>query len=129
LNFLIDRHHRHALVLVVSDFLCDDFSKPLAIAGKKHDMVAIQISDPAEAELPRAGRVRLRDPESGHQRIVNTNSAAVREAYASGRRAWQADLDSTLRRAGIDKIELSTDPDANLAPALHAFFKGRGGAA
>lgn len=130
LDFLLDRHHRHALVLLISDFLCGQpLDRALAVASKKHDLVAIQVSDPAEVELPRAGRVRFRDPETGEQRVVDTNHPAVREDYASRRSQWQAQLDASLKRAGVDKIELSTDPKASLGPALHAFFKSRGGAA
>jgi uncharacterized protein (DUF58 family) len=129
LDFLLDRHHRHALVLMVSDFLGEDFSKPLAVSAKKHDLVAIQVADPAEINLPIAGRVRFRDPESGLQRVINTSNPTVREAYAMQRAAWQDTLDKTLRRAGVDKIELSTDPEAPFGPALHAFFKRRAGAA
>ncbi len=125
LDLLLDRHHRHALVLLVSDFLCDDFARPLSVASKKHDLVALQITDPAEAELPAIGRVRLHDPETGHRRVVNTSSQATRAAYRQSYQAWQSRLDATLRRAGVDKIELSTDPDASLAPALHAFFQRR----
>jgi uncharacterized protein (DUF58 family) len=130
LDFLLDRHHRHALVLLISDFLCENsLDRPLAVAAKKHDLVAIQVSDPAEVELPRAGRVRLRDPETGVQQVINTNNSSVRESYSSHRKAWQEKLDTSLRRAGVDKIELSTDPKASLGPALHAFFKRRGGTA
>ncbi len=125
LDLLLDRHHRHALVLLVSDFLCDDFSRSLEVARKKHDVVAVQIADPAETQLPMAGRVRLLDPETGARRVVDTSNPATRELYRQRQHAWDESLDATLRRAGVDKIKLSTDPDASLAPALHAFFKKR----
>lgn len=125
LDLLLDRHHRHALVLLVSDFLCDDFSRSLKVAGKKHDIVAVQIADPAETQLPKAGRVRLHDPETGLRRVVNTSDPAIRSLYQGRQQAWAEELDNTLRRAGVDQIKLSTDPKASLAPALHAFFKRR----
>ncbi len=128
LDFLLDRHHRHALLLLVSDFLCDDFSRPMKCAAKKHDLVAVQVTDPAESELPDAGRVRLRDPETGEGRIVNTSNPTVRTAYKLARERWQSQLESTFRRAGVDRIEISTDPAKSLAPALHAFFQRRHGA-
>ena len=88
-------------------------------------MVAIQIADPAEVELPDAGRVRLLDPETGERRTLNTSDPAEREAYRQRQKKWQDELDATLQKAKVDKIVLSTDPDASLAPALHAFFKQR----
>ena len=104
---------------------CPSFARLLRISAKKHDLVAVQLSDPAEADLPRVGRVQLYDPETGKSLRINTSKAAVRRRYAEQRARWQLSLDRDFRDAGVDRIELSTDPTASPAPALHAFFARR----
>jgi uncharacterized protein (DUF58 family) len=126
LEFLMRAVKRRSLVILLSDFLTEhDFQRQLRLAALKHDVVGVQLVDPAEEELPRAGRIALHDAESHRQVIVDTSSPAVREAFASNRAAWKERLDTTFRRAGIDRIELSTDPAQSILPALHTFFRRR----
>src|SRR5687767_5885440 len=75
--------HR-ALVIVVSDFLTTSsaWEHSLRAVAAKHDVVAAQISDPREWELPQAGRVCVQDPETGEQFILNTSHPTVRLRYA-----------------------------------------------
>jgi uncharacterized protein (DUF58 family) len=121
---LISRHSkRRCLVLLVSDFQCTGLAGSLRTASVRHDLVAVQIGDPAEDELPRAGRLRLADPETGEEIVVNTSNPRVRDRYAQLRSRWQADLDSTLQSLGIDKIDVRTGADYQ--SALHAFFRKR----
>lgn len=124
LNLLVHASPRRALCFVISDFLCDQFDQPLRIAGIKHDLVAIQIKDPVEDELPRAGRVVFQDPETGDQTVVNTSNPSFRQRYRELRTAWQERLDRTFRQRSIDKIEVRTGED--YLPALHSFFRSRG---
>jgi uncharacterized protein (DUF58 family) len=114
---------RRSLVIILSDFIAPDFSRQLGVAAVRHDVVAVQISDPAEDELPEAGWVRLMDPETGELMDVNTGSRRVREQYQQARREWQALLDQTLKAAAVDRIDVRTG--TNYQPALHAFFKRR----
>jgi uncharacterized protein (DUF58 family) len=125
LNVLIRSIHRRALVFLVSDFICADFQRPLRTASVKHDIVAVHIADPAEEALPDIGRVRLQDPETGQQLVVNTSNPVLAHSYREARRRWREELDQSFRKLGIDKIDLSTDPDESFMPALHAFFKRR----
>lgn len=121
---LITRHtNKRCLVLLVSDFQFPGLTDSLRTAAVRHDVVAIQLSDPAQAELPRAGRIRLADPETGEEIVVNTQSPRVREQYARLRAAWQADLDQAFRSLAIDCLSVRTDSDYQ--PALHAFFRKR----
>jgi uncharacterized protein (DUF58 family) len=121
---LISRHtNRRCLVLLLSDFQFPGLAESLRTAAVRHDVVAIQLSDPAQAELPKAGRIRLADPETGEEIVVNTQSARVRENYARLRAAWQAEVDQVFRSLAIDTIPVRTDIDYQ--PALHAFFRKR----
>lgn len=126
LNVLIRNVNRRSLVFLLSDFICDDFQKPLRVAAVKHDIVAVQISDPVEDELPAIGRVRLQDPETGQQVVINTSSPNVAAQYKKAREQWRENLNQMCKRYSVDKIDLTTDPDSNFMPALHAFFKRRG---
>lgn len=115
---------KRSLVFLLSDFLFqDDLRKELKTVGRKHDLVAIQVSDPAELSLPAVGRVRLEDPETGRQVEVNTNSAHLRHAYAAEAAKWQERVDTEFKKLSIDKISLRTDEE--YLPALHGFFKRR----
>ena len=112
-------------MFLISDFLFEDnLFDSLKTVSRKHDVVALQISDPAERAIPPAGRVRLEDPETGQIVEVNTNSARFRDAYRAEAEAWQQDLNAQFRRLSVDKIDLSTDRE--YLPALHGFFKNRG---
>jgi uncharacterized protein (DUF58 family) len=121
---LITRHtNKRCLVLLLSDFQFPGLTESLRVAAVRHDVVAVQLSDPAQAELPRAGRIRLADPETGEEIVVNTQSTRVREQYARLRAAWQADLEQAFRSLAVDTIPVRTDTD--FQPALHAFFRKR----
>ena len=126
-HILQNHMRRRSLVFMISDFLFPgDLSNELKTVSRQHDIVAVQVSDPAERTLPSAGRCRLEDPETGAQIEINTSSAKVRRAFSEESARWQKELDSQFRRLAIDKISLSTDQD--YLPALHGFFKRRGGA-
>jgi uncharacterized protein (DUF58 family) len=126
-HILQNHVRRRSLVFLISDFLFPgDLAADLKTVSRQHDMIALQVSDPAEHALPPVGRVRLEDPETGEQIEINTSKMKLRRAYAEEAARWQSELDGHFRRLAIDKIALSTDRD--YLPPLHAFFKGRRGA-
>lgn len=115
---------KRSLVFLLSDFLFpEDLGSALRVVNRKHDLVAIQVSDPAELALPAVGRVRLEDPETGHQIEINTSKPRVRAAYLAEATRWQEEIDRQFKRLSIDKLSLRTDEE--YLPALHAFFKRR----
>lgn len=125
IHLLKNAVRKRALVFLLSDFLFqEDLGNDLRIVNRKHDLVAIQVSDPAELALPAVGHVRLEDPETGRQVVVNTSNPRVRAAYLAEARKWQAEIDRQFKRLAIDKLSLRTDGE--YAPALHGFFKRRG---
>jgi uncharacterized protein (DUF58 family) len=114
---------RRAVVFLISDFLCRDFTKPLTVAAKRHDLVAMPVIDPGEEELPRVGILTLEDAETGEQIDINTSNRAVANAYAAIEERRHAELDRLLRKRRIDSIPLRTDKDYLMA--LRTFFATR----
>ena len=119
--------HR-AIVFVIGDFLgagyaADVVRTPLGIAARRHDVVAIPISDPAEGELPRVGLVELEDMETGELVTVNTSDEGLRRRYRAHAQEALARRDRLFTQLGIDSIPLHTHED--FTPKLHRFFQLR----
>lgn len=125
LDTALERVAHRALVVVVSDFLTPDavWEASLRSVAAKHDVVAAQISDPREWQLPDAGRMCLEDPETGEQFVVNTSHPAVREKYAQAVSERQDALTRMLRKNGVERIDVRLDDD--YAPAMKAYFRSR----
>ncbi|WFE38850.1 DUF58 domain-containing protein [Micromonospora sp. WMMD998] len=111
---------RRGLVVVVSDFLDElpddpDAPPPWAIALRRlavrHQVLAVEVTDPRELELPDVGLITLVDPESGRHREVWTGDPALRERYARAAAAQRDRVRRTLRRAGATHLALRTDRD------------------
>jgi uncharacterized protein (DUF58 family) len=92
-------------------------------ANRRHDVVAVQITDPYELELPELGRLVLRDAETGEVVEINTGDPRKRSAFAERQNRAQADLGRLFRSAGIDAIQLRTDQP--YGAALGRFFETR----
>ena len=99
---------RRATAFLVSDFLDGDYERALAVAARKHDMVAVRIEDERERELPAVGLVEMEDAESGEIILVNTSNRTFRKQFSSRILEGQRDFERTLRRSGVDLIELRT---------------------
>jgi uncharacterized protein (DUF58 family) len=127
LDLIVKRIPHRALVFIISDFLATGgaakWERALSAAASKHDIVAVQVLDPRELELPVVGRVCLEDPETGRQMIANTSLPHVRREYAARLRALQEDLAGTLNRNNIERVSVRTDTD--YLPALRAYFRSR----
>ncbi len=118
--------HRSVL-FVLSDFLGPGFGRPLRICARRHDVVAVRLEVP-ELASPRAGTLRLVDPEGGGARLLDWRDPALRAAYGARVAAWRGGLTSELRRAGVDEIAIAlprTAHMASLARPLMAFFRLR----
>lgn len=100
---------RRAVTFVISDFFAKDFKKPLSIASKKHDIVAVTINDPREARLPDAGIIELVDAETGTPYMIDTASAKVREAYAKKADQMRGERTKLFGSVGVDHVDISTD--------------------
>lgn len=114
---------RRSVLFVVSDFMTSGYSSELGRLARKHDVVAIQLVDPRERELPDAGLITLRDPESGAWRYVDTGSDALRSSFRGRMAEFDAELERCLRERGADLLRLETD--RSYAEPLLAFFRRR----
>jgi uncharacterized protein (DUF58 family) len=123
LRTLVRALNTRSLVFVISDFRAPDFHRELAVAGKKHDVVGIQLDDPADLSLPRAGIVEVVDPESGQVSTLDLGSRRVRERIARHAAEREARLAGLFLRAGCDRIVLRTDRP--YAADLASFFARR----
>jgi uncharacterized protein (DUF58 family) len=115
---------RRAVVVVISDFLCrPGWEAALGRLGARHDLVAVEIVDPRESELPRMGVLTLVDAETGRTRVVDTCRVGLRTAFARAATAQRAAVVASIARAGADHLVVSSDADW-LGEAL-AFFARR----
>jgi uncharacterized protein (DUF58 family) len=99
------------LVVVVSDFRDDDWARPLRALGSRHELLAFEVHDRREAELPDAGELVFVDPETGRELEAHTSSPALRSAFAAAEAARRAEVARALRRAGAGHVALSTAGD------------------
>jgi uncharacterized protein (DUF58 family) len=100
------------LVVVISDFRDQtSWERPLGSLRVRHSVLAIEILDPRELELPRVGHLALVDPESGQRIAIDTSRRRVRERFASLERERRAALSRELRSLRIDQVTLSTGED------------------
>jgi uncharacterized protein (DUF58 family) len=104
--------HSRSLLFVVSDFRGPRDWKPavLALAGR-HDVIAVEIRDRREQELPDVGELWLVDPETGRHLRVDTGERKLRERFATAAEAERAELEAELRRCGVDHVLLWTAGD------------------
>ncbi|WP_176946581.1 DUF58 domain-containing protein [Lentzea fradiae] len=102
---------RRGLIVVISDFLGGmEWQRPLKALSARHDIVAVEIVDPRDVDLPEVGTVVLADPESGRQREV-TASALLRKEFNAAAAEHRAEVAAGLRRAGAGHLVLRTDSD------------------
>ena len=109
--------------LIVSDFLDENFENALRAANRKHDVIAVLVSDPRELEMPPVGLVAMRDAETGETGLYDTASTAFRNKVAEQSQARVNDLEKRLRASGIDFIHI--DAAESVVEPLVKFFRMR----
>ena len=115
---------RHAIVFLISDCMDQGFDVSLRLTAKRHDLTVIRITDPAEEDLPDAGLIILRDPESGQLVLLNTREKGLRERWRAERAKQKNYLTDLTKRSGVDLVELSTD-GAVVEPLIRLFDQRR----
>jgi uncharacterized protein (DUF58 family) len=108
LDYLNHVQRKKAVTFLVSDFRDEGFEKSLAVAGRRHDLVAVRVGDAREREIPPLGFLELEDPETGERVVVNTSNAKFRAAFAERSQKARLALDRTLRRSKVDVIDIET---------------------
>lgn len=122
LRYLTNAIKKRSTAFIVSDFIDENYEDALKIASRKHDMVALQIYDIRETELPPAGFFRVRDAESGRLLWVDTASRETRKKYGEWWNSAQATLTSVFLRSGVDWTRIRTDEDY-VKPLIKLFKK------
>lgn len=140
LSHLILVLKRSAVVFLVSDFLTDElafaggrdamslarrknFEAALRTASRRHDLVAVRVSDPRESVLPRAGLIEMEDAETGERFTIDTSSAAVRREYEINAHRRAEGISKEMARLGIDLVPVVTGEP--YIRALVQLFKSR----
>ena len=109
---------RRGIVAVLSDFQAQGYERALGILRRRHDVIALHLSDPRESEFPAVGLMAFLDPETGERMVVDTSDPAVRR-----RLAGPALAPAIFQRTGVDALALSTVE--SYERPLSAFFKAR----
>ncbi len=137
LGFLNHVVKRRSIVFLFTDFLHSfgagartvqagrDLVQEIGMTNTRHDLICVHLHDPRESELPAAGLLTVEDVETGEILELDTGRAAVRQAYGRTNRDRLAELDRTLRRAGVDTLRFGTGEA--FAQTLQTFFETRRG--
>ncbi|MEO6133121.1 MAG: DUF58 domain-containing protein [Saprospiraceae bacterium] len=123
LAYLTNVIKKKCIAFVISDFISAPYEDTLRLASKRHDMVGIHVHDPAEARLPDAGLVRMRDAETNRIRMVDTSDPKVRHEYAVSYAHRLLDFKEQFKRNQSDMMSLATDQ--SYIQEFHRFFKHR----
>ncbi len=124
LKYMTNVMKKKAIVFVLSDFIADGYDQTLKITGNKHDVTGIRVYDPKEEEIPNLGMVQVLDAETGTQKLINTQSRKVRNAYAEYHRDKVAYFQNAFTKAGCGV--LSCRVDESYVKKLLGYFKRRG---
>lgn len=123
LEYLTHVQRKKAVTFLVSDFQDEGFEKALAVAGRRHDLIAVRLGDARERELPPLGYLELEDPETGERVVVNTSDPHFRMAFATRVTNDRNDLDRALRKSKVDVIDIETG-EPYVRPLMR-FFQDR----
>lgn len=123
LQYLNEVIKRKAVVFLVSDFLDRGFEKDLKITAKKHDLIALRITDDFERELPDVGFIEVEDSETGEMAVLDTSDANFRKKFKATRLAELDTLKKLFKSAKVDSIDISTGK-SYVKPLIN-FFRQR----
>lgn len=114
---------RRSVAFIISDFYAPGFKKMLAASNKRHDIVAVTITDPGEIDLPDAGLIQLDDAESDTQFLIDTSDVALRRQYSERALTRGRERSRLFASVNVDSIDIRTD--IPYASSLVRFFRKR----
>lgn len=124
LKYLTNAIKKRCTAFLISDFIDKDgFKDALTIANRKHDVVAIQVYDRRETELPAVGLMKIKDAETGQERWIDSSSTRVREVYKEWWERRQAVMNDSFKKCRVDSVSIRTEDD--YVKALIALFDKR----
>lgn len=125
LEYLTNAIKKRCTAFFISDFITEEnFKNALSIANRKHDVVAVQVYDRRETELPNVGLMKMQDSERGEEKWIDTSSKRVRDTYSQWWSQRQGRVLDAARKSRVDITAIATDEDYVLA--LMNLFKHRG---
>ena len=124
LKYLTNAIKKRCTAFLISDFIDKDgFKDAFTIANRKHDVVAIQVYDRRETELPAVGLMKIKDAETGQERWIDSSSTRVRAAYKEWWDRRQAAMSDSFKKCRVDSVSIRTEDD--YVKALIALFDKR----
>ena len=124
LKYLTNVIKKRCTTFLISDFIDNgNYKDALTIANKKHDVVAIQVYDQREAELPSIGLLKIKDAETGAERWIDSSSKRVRETYHRWWEGRQKEMNDSFKKSRVDSVSVRTEDD--YVKALIALFDKR----
>jgi len=111
LRYLTNAIKKSSTAFIISDFIDKSFERDLMIANRKHDIVALQVFDIRETELPNVGLIKLKDAESGERIWVDTSDKRLRTTYKHAWGEGQLALQKSFTKSGVDLVSMSTSDD------------------
>jgi len=114
---------KRSIIFIISDFFDDGYEDTLKLLAKKHDVIALRILDKAELELPNAGILHLKDPETGKIFTVNSSNPKIREKYRKLAENKENEIIEKFKKMKVDLVNLRTDEP--YVQELVKFFKFR----
>lgn len=121
-TFLSKAVKRRSSIILISDFYTDNFQRSLRILNKRHEVIALRLTDPRESELPDVGLIELEDPETGEQILVDTSDDYLRKEFSRSVAEENEKISSSFRRCRIGCADIKTTDKYDIV--LKKFFSG-----
>lgn len=123
LEYLTSVIKKRSIAFLVSDFIDTKFKDAMTIANRKHDLVALQVYDKRDAEMPNIGFVKMEDAETGEIKYIDTANKKVRESYNQWWNKHNEELQTAFKLSGVDSAKVATGED--YVKSLIHLFKHR----
>jgi uncharacterized protein (DUF58 family) len=123
LEYLLKVTKRKTVCFLLSDFITEGFERALRIANKRHDMVAVSITDPRELEIPNVGFVELEDAETGEITLIDTSDRKMMERFNRFNVKNMEERAKLFRGMGVDLVDVRTD--SSYVEPIMKFFRAR----
>jgi len=123
LEYLLKVTKRKTVCFLLSDFITEGFERALRIANKRHDMVAVSITDPRELEIPNVGFVELEDAETGEITLIDTSDRKMMERFNKFNVKNMEERAKLFRGMGVDLVDVRTD--SSYVEPIMKFFRAR----
>lgn len=123
LKFLNNIMKKRTITFLLSDFISEPFKDALNIAGKRHDIIGIQVHDLRDKEIPKVGVIHVQDAETGQYKWIDTSSANFQRNYQQYYTQHETATKNAFLKSGSSFVPIRTDED--YVKKLQLFFKGR----